>query len=39
MVFVGGILADDLDGGATLESWHQVLDPLLDGMLLSAGSR
>lgn len=39
MVFVGGILAEGLNGDATLENWHEVLDPVLHDMVLSAGSR
>lgn len=28
-VFVGGVMAEGLDGFATFESWKDVLDPLL----------
>lgn len=29
LVFVGGVLAENLDGGATFETWQDVLAPLL----------
>lgn len=28
-VYIGGVLADNLDGGATFEDWKALLDPLL----------
>lgn len=29
MIFIGGVMAESLDGGATMEDWKSVLDPLL----------
>lgn len=28
-VYIGGVLADNLDGGATFQDWQDLLDPLL----------
>lgn len=35
-VFVGGVLADGLDGEATFEDWQDLLDPLLGGTAVTA---
>ncbi len=28
-VYVGGVFADGLDGGATFQDWQDILDPLI----------
>lgn len=38
MVYVGGVIAEGLDGGATFETWQGVLDPLLAGETLGVDS-
>lgn len=35
-VFIGGVLADNLDGGATFQDWQDLLDPLVGGVAARA---